>query len=86
MHDRRTCGWKKHNQAMEDLLAQMPQWEDLYYLQHLPGDDWYVLSNRWWDLWKDYTLYVPWQCLVRAFRAWEKQATHWARQIDWVVR
>ncbi|CAE7616944.1 UBP5 [Symbiodinium natans] len=22
-----------------------------------PGDGWYVLSMRWWDLWRDYTLY-----------------------------
>lgn len=24
------------------------------------GDDWYVLSMRWWDLWRDYTLFVTW--------------------------
>lgn len=39
-----------HQQAL--LVREVFQGSSLQ-----PGDDWYVLSMRWWDLWRDYTLF-----------------------------
>eukprot|EP00913_Durusdinium_trenchii_P024333 g22844.t1 len=50
--------------ALSTLEKQITRWKEALGLLNShhrrrtqAGDDWYVLSNRWWDLWKDYTLY-----------------------------
>eukprot|EP00435_Cladocopium_sp_Y103_P043080 s142_g12.t1 len=48
------------NGDVEDPHQQALLVHDVFQTSSLQqGDTWYVLSMRWWDLWKDYTLFEP---------------------------
>eukprot|EP00439_Symbiodinium_sp_Y106_P079539 s558_g18.t1 len=60
------CRWQSEDSRIFSALA-MPadgsandphqQAQEVHDVLHGVGDHWYVLSMRWWDLWRDYTLY-----------------------------